>query len=254
VSGVPFQGRIYRATQLIAAAAMERLWITDAYLVPPASLYAALLDAARQGVDVRLLVPGASDLPVMRTFTRVGYRELLRAGGRIFEWTGPMIHAKTLVADRRWARVGSSNLNVSSLLGNYELDLLADDPNAADALAAQFRRDLQHSEEIVLEPRRRLLPQRLAGAPTEGTPPPRVAHKRSGYELGAVAVVALRRVAGGLRRALVGTVALLFLLLAVLLVAFPRVMSIVLAVGALWVSLGFGIYAFGKRQVTRFNI
>jgi cardiolipin synthase len=254
VAGVPFQGRIYRATQLIAAAAMERLWITDAYLVPPASLYAALLDAARQGVDVRLLVPGASDLPVMRSFTRVGYRELLRAGVRIFEWTGPMIHAKTLVADRRWARVGSSNLNVSSLLGNYELDLLADDPNAADALAAQFRRDLQHSQEIVLEPRRRLLPQRLAGAPTEGTPPPRVAHKRSGYELGAVAVVALRRVAGGLRRALVGTVALLFLLLAVLLVAFPRVMSIVLAVGALWVSLGFGIYAYGKRRVTRFNI
>src|SRR5204863_165276 len=83
----------------------------------------ALLDAARSGVDVRLLVPGTSDLPVMRNFTRGGYRDLLRAGARIFEWQGPMLHAKTLLVDQRWARVGSSNLNVSSLLGNYELDL-----------------------------------------------------------------------------------------------------------------------------------
>ncbi|MGH7537983.1 MAG: phospholipase D-like domain-containing protein, partial [Gemmatimonadales bacterium] len=74
VSGVPFEGRIYRATQLIAAAARERLWITDAYLVPPAPLYAALLEAAQGGVDVRLLVPSASDLPVLRNVTRAGYR------------------------------------------------------------------------------------------------------------------------------------------------------------------------------------
>jgi len=257
VAGVPFEGRMYRVTQLIAAAARERLWITDAYLVPPAPLYAALLEAAKSGVDVRLLVPGASDLPVLRSFTRAGYREMLRAGVRVFEWLGPMIHAKTLVADRQWARVGSSNLNVSSLLGNYELDLLTDDAATADALTVQFRRDLLASREVVLRPRRPMLPARLLGPYHEGqgaAGPETVArrpsgrYKRSGYELGAVAVVALRRVAGGLRRTLAGSVALLFLVVGVLLLAFPHVMSVVIASLIFWLALVFGLYAFGKRR------
>src|SRR5207244_6169875 len=165
VEGAPRRARVYRAVELLAASAAERLWITDAYLVAPAPLYASLLDAARGGVDVRLLVPGTSDLPVLRNFTRGGYRELLRAGARIFEWQGPMLHAKTLLVDQRWARVGSSNLNVSSLLGNYELDLLADCEELTAELAHQFLRDLAHSREIVVRPRRRLLPPRLTTAP-----------------------------------------------------------------------------------------
>ena len=254
VAGVPFEGRIYRATQLIAAAAQERLWITDAYLVPPAPLYAALIDAARYGVDVRLLVPGTSDLPLLRNVTRVGYRELLRAGVRVFEWRGAMMHAKTLVADRRWARVGSSNLNVSSLFGNYELDVLADSHEAAETLAAQFRRDLLMSREVVLESRRRRLRARLVPAPATAETgahvelQPTARHKRSGYELSAVAVVALRRVAGGLRRTLGGSVALFFLTLGVLLLVFPRVVGILIAAVMFWLSLGFAVYAFGKRR------
>lgn len=257
IAGVPFEGRMYRVTQLIAAAALERLWITDAYLVPPAPLYAALLEAARSGVDVRLLVPGATDLPVLRGFTRAGYRELLRAGVRVFEWLGPMIHAKTLVADRRWARVGSSNLNVSSLFANYELDFLADDVATADLLAAQFRRDLQESREIVLQPRRRLLPPRLVDsvaqdgqhrAADEGPRRPGSRVKRSRYQLGAVAVVALRRVAGGLRRALAATAAMLFLIIGVLLLVFPRVAGAIVAALAFWMALGFAVYGFGKRR------
>ena len=246
VGGVPFEGRIYRTTQVIAAAARERLWITDAYLVPPAPLYAALLDAAKSGVDVRLLVPGASDLRALQNFTRVGYRELLRAGVRVFEWLGPMIHAKTLVADRRWARVGSSNLNVSSLLANYELDVLTDDVATADQLAAQFRRDLQESREIVLQPRRLRLPPRLVGTEPEPAKGHRV--KRSRYELGAVAVVALRRVAGGLRRAIALTAALLFMIIGVLLLVFPRVTGAAVATLAFWMALGFAVYGFGKRR------
>lgn len=256
VAGVPFEGRMYRVTQLIAAAARERLWITDAYLVPPPPLYAALLEAAKSGVDVRLLVPGATDLPVLRGFTRAGYRELLHAGVRVFEWLGPMIHAKTLVADRQWARVGSSNLNVSSLLGNYELDLLTDDAATADTLVAQFRRDLQASREVVLRPRRRMLPARLVGtapdavgAAKELAPRRRGTRvKRSRYELGAVAVVALRRVAGGLRRALALTATLVFLVLGVLLLIFPRITGAVVATLAFWMALGFAVYGLGKRR------
>lgn len=249
VAGAPGRARMYRAVQLLAASARDRLWITDAYLIAPPPLYASLLDAARAGVDVRLLVPGTSDLPVLRDSTRIGYRELLRAGVRIFEWQGPMLHAKTLLVDRRWARVGSSNLNVSSLLGNYELDLFAECPELATALAQQFLRDLASSQEIVLRAGRRFLPPRLVGAPA--TTPSLVLeqpHKRSGYELGAVAVVTLRRVAGGLRRTISATAALTFVTLGGLLLVFPRVMSIVLATGAFAIALGLGLYAFERRR------
>src|SRR2546427_11687495 len=93
-------------------------------------------------------LPISSDVPVVRNFTRVGYRELLRAGVRVFEYQGPMLHAKTLVADRRWARVGSSNLNVSSLLTNYELDVVVESEPLTDALAAQVDRDLAARRQI----------------------------------------------------------------------------------------------------------
>ena len=246
VEGVPGRARVYRAVELLAASAAERLWITDAYLIAPAPLYASLLDAARSGVDVRLLVPGASDLPVLRTFTRVGYRELLRAGVRVYEYQGPMIHAKTMVVDRRWARVGSSNLNVSSLLTNYELDLTAECEQLTEELARQFRHDLASSSEIVLQPRRTPLPPRLVDAPVQeaGDTP----HKRSGYELGAVAVVALRRVAGGLRRAIAATAAFGCVVVGGLLLLFPRVMSIALAAGAFTLGLVFGLYALERRR------
>ncbi len=250
VEGVPGRARVYRAVELLVASAAERLWITDAYLIAPAPLYASLLDAAKGGVDVRLLVPGASDLPVLRNFTRVGYRDLLRAGVRVFEYQGPMIHAKTMLVDRRWARVGSTNLNVSSLFTNYELDLAAECEALTDELAAQFRRDSASSREIVLQPRPLRLPPKLVGTPLapagarEGDAP----HKRSGYEVGAFAVVALRRVAGGLRRAIAATAALACAGLGVLLLLFPRVMGIVFAAGAFALALAFGMYAREQRR------
>lgn len=247
VCGVPGQARMYRAAQLFAGVATERLWITDAYLVAPPPLFAALVDAARGGVDVRLLVPGSSDILVVRTATRTGYRELLQAGVRIFEWAGPMLHAKTLIADRRWARVGSSNLNTSSLLTNYEIDVLAECDDLTQVLAAQFRHDLAHAREIVLKPRRYLKRPALVGEPpAEGKP--RLPHKRSGYELGTVAVVALGRVAGGLRRAIARAAAVALIVIGVLLVLFPRLMSIILAAGAFWLALGFLVYAVQQRR------
>lgn len=248
VEGVPGRARVYRTVQLLAASAAERLWITDAYLVAPAPLYAAFVDAAKSGVDVRVLVPGATDLPVLRNFTRVGYRDLLRAGVRVYEYQGPMIHAKTMLVDRRWARVGSSNLNVSSLLTNYELDLAAECEHLTEELARQFRHDLASSVEVVLQPRRLRLPERLVGAPATGAVSSDVPHKRSGYELGAVAVVALRRVAGGIRRAMAATAALGCAIAGGLLLAFPRVMGIVLAVGAFTLALAFSVYAFERRR------
>ncbi len=259
VEGQPGQSRIYRAVQLLAAAASERLWITDAYLIAPPSLYAAFVDAARSGVDVRLMLPGTTDVPIVRVFTRSGYRELLHAGARIFEYRGPMLHAKTLLADHEWARVGSSNLNVSSLLGNYELDLVAEHDSLNETLATEFLRDMAHSREIVLLARRRLprLPPRLVDTPAVGeqvvapTAPLPAPHKRSLRERQAAAAVALMQAAGGARRMLAGAVASVLAVIGVLLILFPLVMSVVLAAGALVTSLGFAGYALARRRRRR---
>jgi len=262
VEGFPGQSRIYRAVQLLAAAVTERLWITDAYLVAPPSLYAGFLDAARSGVDVRLLLPGISDIPIVRIFTRSGYRELLHAGARIFEYRGPMLHAKTLVGDHDWARVGSSNLNVSSLLGNYELDLVAEQDGLTATLATQFLHDMAQSREVVLMARRRLpLPPRLVdtvavypphgiGAARDDQPPP-APHRRSLRERRVVAAMALMQAAGGARRMLAGVAAVGFAVIGVALILFPLVTSAVLAVGALATSVTLAGYAIARRRRRR---
>jgi phosphatidylserine/phosphatidylglycerophosphate/cardiolipin synthase-like enzyme len=258
VEGFPGQSRIYRAVQLLAAAVTERLWITDAYLVAPPSLYASFVDAARSGVDVRLLLPGTSDIPIVRMFTRTGYRELLHAGARIFEYRGPMLHAKTLVADHDWARVGSSNLNVSSLLGNYELDLLAQQDGLTATLATQFLHDMAQSREIVLMARRRLPPRLVDTVAVHSTPPhahvPAPApppHRRSLRERQAAAAVALIQAATGARRMLAGAAAVAFAIVGVALVLFPLVTSAALAVGALATSVSLAGYALARRRRRR---
>ena len=108
----PASGSVYRLDQLIASMARKSLWLSDAYFVGITPYVQALVAAARDGVDVRMLVPGSSDIPAVAGMSRTGYRPLLKAGIRVFEWNGSMLHAKTAVADGQWARVGSSNLNV----------------------------------------------------------------------------------------------------------------------------------------------
>jgi len=250
VEGFPGQSRIYRAVQLLAAAVTERLWITDAYLVAPPPLYAAFVDAAKSGVDVRLLLPGTSDIPVVRIFTRSGYRELLHAGARIFEYRGPMIHAKTLVGDHEWARVGSSNLNVSSLLGNYELDLVAEHDGLTTTLAKQFLHDMTQSREIVLMARRHLpLPARLVDTAAAHLPAPRP--KRTLRDRQAIVAVALLQAAGGARRMVAGAAASALLVVGVLLILFPLSTSTVLAGGALATSMWLGGFALARRRRRR---
>src|SRR5690606_15916026 len=93
VDSVPTSASLYRLDLLIAAGARERLWLADAYFVGTTVYVQALRAAARDGVDVRLLVPGATDLPLVRFLSRGVYRPLLEAGVRIFEWNGSMMHA-----------------------------------------------------------------------------------------------------------------------------------------------------------------
>ena len=148
----PATAGMFRLDQLIAALARERLWITDAYFVGTSPYLQALIAAAQDGVDVRLLMPGSgSDLPLVQNMTRAGYRQLLEAGVRVFEWNGTMVHAKTAVADGKWARVGSSNLNIQSWLGNWELDVAVEDDAFAHEMEDMYLADLENATEIVLD-------------------------------------------------------------------------------------------------------
>jgi cardiolipin synthase len=147
---------VYRLDLLIAAMASQRLWLTDAYFAGVPAYVQALRSAAHDGVDVRLLVPGGSDLPWLRPLSTAGYRPLLEAGVRVFEWNGSMLHAKTAVADGRWARVGSTNLNIASWLNNWELDVAIEDDAFAAQMEAAYERDLQHATEVILRRRKRV--------------------------------------------------------------------------------------------------
>ncbi len=158
IEGLPWRSRVYRATQLSASFATHRIWITDPYFVAPRPVSEALIAAARDGVDVRILVPQHNNWPWVGTLSRGGYRGLLEAGVRLFEWQGPMIHAKTSVVDGSWCRIGSSNLNAASLLGNWELDVGVLDPDFARQVEGLFLADLASAVEIVLPSRKRGVP------------------------------------------------------------------------------------------------
>jgi len=164
VANAPGTTGIFRLDQLIAAAARRTLWLTDAYFAGIPPYVQALRAAALDGVDVRLLVPGASDIPFLRPLSQAGFRPLLETGVRVFEWKGSMLHAKTAVADGRWARVGSSNLNVASWLGNYELDAVVENEAFAADMDEMYLADLANSTEIVLEPKPRRMRLASIGA------------------------------------------------------------------------------------------
>lgn len=142
--------RIARMLQVIAAGARERLWIADAYFVAGPTLNQALMSAACDGVDVRLLLPATNDVPIVATISRSGYRELLEAGVRIFEYGGLMMHAKTSVADGWSSRIGSTNLNVTGLLTDWELDVVVEGASFGAEMEAMFEQDLADSREMLL--------------------------------------------------------------------------------------------------------
>jgi cardiolipin synthase len=151
VQSIPGSAHIYRTDQLLATISDESMWLTDAYFVGVPSYLQSLKDAAEDGVDVRILVPQSTDIGIIRDTTRSTYRPLLEAGIRVFEWNGPMMHAKTAVFDGRYSRVGSTNLNIASWFGNYELDVLVEDDEFGQKLQEMFVFDMANSVEIVLE-------------------------------------------------------------------------------------------------------
>jgi cardiolipin synthase len=262
VASVPGTAGLLRLDQLVASVARRTLWLADAYFAGVPSYVQALRSAALDGVDVRLLVPGASDLPWLRPLSRFGYRPLMEAGIRVYEWNGPMMHAKTAVADGCWSRVGSSNLNLASWIGNYELDVVVEDERFAMGMERMFLRDLRHATELILQP-----PRRKAAIPLRGSQPSVQQRDRSGKVRGAGS--ASRAAAGALRightvkaalgnqrilapadARIVAVLGVLLLAAAAIAVRWPLVVALPTALAIGWGGVAFLTRAYELRRKT----
>lgn len=259
IANRPDEAGTFRMDLVVASIARRELWLTDAYFVATAPYVHALCAAARDGVDVRLLVPGASDIPALTPLSRAQYRPLLEGGVRVFEWNGTMLHAKTAVADRRWSRVGSTNLNFISWRSNYELDVAIDDPDFSVQMATQYEEDLAQSTEIVLTPRNRVRPHRatvvdggaeeaaLARRATSGSAGRAAAGAVSvGSALGAA--LTNRRTLGPAEAGLLLVMAAVAIGIGVVAAWWPRVLAWPVALVAVWVGLAWAGKAVALRR------
>lgn len=129
--------------------ARERAWLTTPYLVPDPALMAAFKTAALRGVDVRLLVPGKLDEPIVLHAARSFYPDLLGAGVKIFEYdTAAMLHAKTATIDGCWSTIGTANLDVRSFYLNFEVNAVVYGSSVANELERAFERDLGSARRV----------------------------------------------------------------------------------------------------------
>lgn len=253
VASSPNVAGVYRLDQLIAAVARRSIWLTDAYFVGTTAYIQSLRAAALDGVDVRLLVPRSSDVPLVGSLSRVGFRPLLEAGVRVFEWNGPMLHAKTAVADGRWARVGSTNLNLASWIGNWELDVVAEDEPFAQTMEQMYLDDLAHSTEIILSDRHRL---RLSEEPEHPSHRTRRAPGSGGraargvLTLGSTigAAITRHRLLGPAEWTIMVDAGAVLLGLAAIAVLWPRVIALPLAGVGVWLAISLLIHAYKLRS------
>jgi cardiolipin synthase len=138
-----------RFLALSIAGARHRLYITNSYFVPNHDFKQLLIEAAKRGVDVRILTVGAeSDVKITRYAGRKQYDDLLKGGVRIFEFAPTMMHAKTIVADGMWVSVGSMNFDNRSMVFNNESNLNVLDTTIGATLDSVFMNDLKYSKEI----------------------------------------------------------------------------------------------------------
>jgi cardiolipin synthase len=142
---------VYKTYISALANADQYAYITTAYFVPDRQVLQAMIDAARRGVDVRVIFPSITDVGLILYAGRSFYQELLDAGVRIYERKAQVLHAKTAVIDGVWSTIGSTNLDMRSFLHNDEINAVVLNVDFARQMEALFRRDLEVSREITAE-------------------------------------------------------------------------------------------------------
>lgn len=142
---------IYLTLLSAVANAEQRVYLTNAYFVPDPQLIKSLTDAARRGVDVKLVLPSYSDSWTVFHAGRSHYTKLLRAGVKIYERRGAVMHSKTASIDGVWSTIGSTNLDWRSFLHNDELNAAILGRDFARQMDAMFAKDLTESDAIDLD-------------------------------------------------------------------------------------------------------
>jgi cardiolipin synthase len=153
---------MYTTFLLAMSSARRTIDISNPYFVLDRRMRDVLLERARRGVRIRVLVPGAIDHNIVRQASRGQFGDLLRGGIEIFEYAPALLHAKTMVIDGVWATIGSTNLDNRSFALNEELNLVIYNVAAARRLEQIFVDDLRHARPVTYEAwRRRGLGARL---------------------------------------------------------------------------------------------
>ena len=156
--------RVERILTEVFRSAEREILVTNPYVLPTRELRDALGDAVRRGVSVELLLPLEGNHRVVARASEQGWGALLEAGVRIWRWAGPMIHAKTVVVDRAWTLVGSSNLDRLSLVRNAELNFEIHGSAVGRSMAAVFTHDRRRSSSMSLDEwRERPVRRRVGG-------------------------------------------------------------------------------------------
>lgn len=131
--------------------ARESIWVSTPYFVPNRRMQRGLVAAAQRGVDVQVLVPGKTDVRLVRWASHAAYSKLLEGGVRIFEYQPRVLHAKTALVDGNWAMVGTSNLDYRSFFLNYEVNLFSRQSALCHELAGHFEADRGESVEVLAD-------------------------------------------------------------------------------------------------------
>lgn len=132
------RGTIRRAYMHVLRAARLSVLIQNAYFLPDRQMRRALIRAAKRGVDVRVMVPGRSDVRLIEWASLYVLKGLARSGVKVLRWRGPMMHAKTATIDTTWSTIGSYNLDAQSRFSNLEVNVEILDTQISQALARNF--------------------------------------------------------------------------------------------------------------------
>jgi cardiolipin synthase len=140
---------LYRELIEVLRNARKSVYITTPYFVPDFRFFRVLRLLAKRGVDVQLLVPASSDHRVVDLATQSHFSLLLKAGVKIHQYTGGMMHAKTVVVDDTWATVGSFNMDNLSFLFNYEANVVTQQKELIETLRQDFLQDVMHAQVVI---------------------------------------------------------------------------------------------------------
>jgi cardiolipin synthase len=153
IGGTPTEpySQIYATLVSAIRSASTSILLANAYFDPDPQLLGALVDSARRGVDVQILVPSVSDSWLVMAAGRRHYGDLLEAGVKIYERKNALLHAKTTLIDGVWSAVGSTNLDWRSFLHNDEIQAVVLSASFGDQMRAAFQKDLAQSEPLTLD-------------------------------------------------------------------------------------------------------